>query len=81
MIEPAHHWQKIGARKVANDAWVLVQRHETEDHGGEPCLLNRISLVAFIAHVIGVKPEHGFDIEVAMNEYALTHEEMREHKH
>lgn len=67
-------WQKLGARKVANEAWALVERHEKEDHGGQPCPYNRIGLVAFIAHVIGLRAESAFDIEIAIHEYEREHD-------
>lgn len=42
------------AREVADAVWAIVVEHEEEEHDGEACLEGRLSLLAYIAHRIGV---------------------------
>lgn len=41
---------------IADQVEASCSEHETEDHGGEMCYVNRMSAVAFLAHRLGIKP-------------------------
>jgi hypothetical protein len=42
------------ARRIADATWALVAEHEEDAHDGEPCWEERIGMLAYVAHSIGV---------------------------
>lgn len=53
--ELAPEWEQELGRKLVEIATEMYERHEREDHGGERCQENRVGIVAFLAHRIGVR--------------------------
>jgi hypothetical protein len=67
-------WMVLGCRKLATDAEELLQRHEREAHDGEPCLLERVNMVAFLAHRLGVRSVQGMAMVAGrLSEYEEHH--------
>jgi hypothetical protein len=46
---------KSEARRIADAVWVLVAEHEEDAHDGEPCWEERLGMLAYIGHSIGVR--------------------------
>lgn len=66
---------QVAARLAANDLIAISDRHEQEDHGGEPCVDNRVGILAFVAHSLGLRPAHMIDVMDALEQYAHGHDE------
>jgi hypothetical protein len=62
----------LGARRLAQDAEIMLKIHEDDAHGGERCQLERCNLVAFLAHRLGVRDERSL---LLVREALAEHEE------
>lgn len=72
--EGLSEFERRRARAIADDVWTFVRKHEQEAHDGEPCASNRVSVVAFVAHVVGLRAEAAGSIAEAMLLYQHDHE-------
>ncbi len=52
-----------------------IGAHESAEHGGEVCKLERVNLVAFICHSLQLTPEDFDAIKFALASYDHTHDE------
>lgn len=43
------------ARRIADDLNAMLDQHEADDHGGDPCPYERANVLAYLAHRIGVR--------------------------
>lgn len=60
----------------------LVRHHEVTDHGGAPCMTERMNMVAWVAHRIGWAPASESDsalLALTIAAYKKHHDE--EHRH
>jgi hypothetical protein len=55
MLSPDEQVIAMGA--IRDQIIAAILDHERTAHGGQPCLSNRASVVAFIAHCLGVRDE------------------------
>ena len=46
---------KSDARRIADAVLVLLREHEEDAHDGEPCWEQRIGMLAYLAHSMGVR--------------------------
>lgn len=49
---------KALSEAIRDATFELLKRHEAVEHGGEPCGMNRVSHVAWLAHSLGVGSAH-----------------------
>lgn len=56
---------------IADQVEAFCAEHETADHGGQMCVVNRMSAVCFLAHRLGIKPEKvsAFSFRAILSEY------------
>ncbi len=53
MLTPDQQTVAMGA--IRDQVLAICRGHELEAHGGRPCMANRASAVAFLAHCLGVR--------------------------
>jgi hypothetical protein len=60
----------------------LIRHHEALDHGGEPCMTERMNMLAWVAHRIGWTPRKGImgttdliELEDRIAAYKKQHDE------
>ena len=65
---------KSEARRIADAVWELVREHEEDAHDGEPCWEERLGMLAYIGHAIGVRASYPTVILFgdALSEYERT---------
>lgn len=51
-----------------------IEHHEQVEHDGEPCTVERVSMVAFLAHAAGLRGDALPLFVRALAEYQATHE-------
>lgn len=68
------------AREIRNLLVARSQRHEEEEHGGEPCLGDRVGLIAFLAHALGLQPIHMDLVAGELAEYQAQHDALHHHE-
>lgn len=72
----------VRARLAVNELEALIAEHEQAEHGGEACLDERTGMVAFLAHVLGLRVEHLRQVGYALSRYQEEHDRLHgEHEH
>jgi hypothetical protein len=61
------------ARVAANDLIHVSDEHEQRAHGGEACMPNRASIVAFVAHSLGLSGHDMLDVALLIGDYEDGH--------
>lgn len=59
----------IAMGAVRDQVLAVVMAHERDDHAGQPCMSNRASAVAYIAHCLGVRNDVWTYSEELLAEY------------
>lgn len=67
------------ARNAVNVLIGILADHEREAHAGEPCLDERAGMVAFVAHAVGLHPQHLDRVGDALAIYEEHHEPGHRH--
>lgn len=64
--------QREAMATVRDQFFEALRQHEAEDHGGDPCIGNRISAVAYLAHSAGLQLKHCGALILMIEEYRST---------
>jgi hypothetical protein len=59
---------------VRDELVAISEAHEEAHHDGQPCLANRVDLVAFLAHSLGMTLPHLELVAVNLLEYEVRHD-------
>ena len=59
---------------IASQVILFSEIHEKKDHGGEPCLDERINLMAFLCHSLGIKVHHIDQLAQRLEGYETRHD-------
>lgn len=44
-------------RDIRDRLLAFLEQHETEEHGGEPCITSSFSALAYLCHAAGIRPD------------------------
>ncbi len=60
---------QVAIAAARDQVLAVVTRHERDAHGGSPCIGNRASAVAYLAHCLGVRGQAWLYAESLLAEY------------
>jgi hypothetical protein len=67
------------ARRIASECEAFCQLHELEAHGGQVCQDERINLIAFLCHRVGVLLSDLPNLQSRISAYSEHHRIMESH--
>lgn len=74
MSEPNDPGATLATRRIGDALNAVLTAHEQLAHGGDACRLERINLVAYLAHRLGFRPADFPALVACLEDYEHEHE-------